>query len=264
MNTALGCGPSIECLPERSVLAGVEPSAVWGVRNGTNLVAILPAGTEPMVPKFRRPLCLGERGDKVLIQGHVLSQIVNVQASGPLPRPDFSEDLIGSALPVKLRVRRCKFPGWVYIDADRSILMDGGEELEIQVVAPQSWVVLPAPDSPAETPVDLQVVDIKIRACVACCPDPPRSYLTTYDSLLQAPGYHARPRRATELFIATGAAGVPANSSWHWESQGGGWAGGNFLINGAVVNQPIYPGAAEVLVLDSVNGPQALLVWRIE
>jgi hypothetical protein len=259
------CGPSIECLPERSVVAGLPAASVLGVRSSTELFAeVGPAVTlEPLVPKFRKPFCLGSRGDKVLIQGHVLQQIVNVQ-SAPFPRPDFSEDLIGSALPVKLRVRRCKFPGWVYIDADQHVLMDGGEDLEVQIVAPQSWLTLPNPDVPAggDLPADYVVVDVKVRACVLHCCPPRRSTLTLYSNNQQQATAMARPRRATELWIASGVA-APGNSSWHWEDLSGTFVGGFFFVNGAVVNQPAFPGAGEVLVMDSA-ATSTFLVWRIE
>ena len=76
------------------------------------------------------------------------------------------------------------------------------------------------------------------------------------------PSCSARPRRATELWIA-GGVGAPANTTWHWEDQSGAYVGGFFTVNGTFVNAPVFPGAAEVLFKDGVAS-STILVWRIE
>lgn len=257
-----GCVTTIECLPERSVLAGVAPTVLVGNRGSTILTATTPAGQEELVPKYRKPFCLGDRGDKVLIQGHVLTQYIDTQAF-PILRPDFTEDHSGAAMPVKLRVRRCKFPGWTYVDSDQSIIMDGGEALEVQIVAPISWVVLPSEVPPVELPATLQYVDVRVRACVLHCCPPRRSTLTWYGQPITAGRDFDRPRRATELWIAGSVGGAPGLTVWHWESQTPGFVGGAFNVNGSFVNGIIFPGSLETLVADT-DEADVVMIWRIE
>ncbi len=258
------CDTFFECLPERSVLAGPPPTSVFGHAVTTDLIAVYAdLSTELLVSKYNSPpICLGTRCDKVLIQGHVSAALFAAQTL-PLQRPIPEENWQGSSLPIKLRVRRCKWPGWVYIDADASVLMDGGEDLQVQIVAPQSWVALPSDVAGTELPADYMAVDVKIRACVLSCCPPRRSSLTWYAMALDAGATMTRPRRATELWIATGQGGAPVVSTWHFADRQNAFIGGNFSINPAFVNGIIFPGAAERIVLDS-PGVDPIMVWRIE
>jgi hypothetical protein len=192
--------------------------------------------------------------------------VQNVLPPGPIAVPSVLESWGGAAMPVKIRVQRCKFPGWTYIDSDQSLLVDAGEEIEVQVVAPESWQSLPSPLVPAELPALLTFVDVKVRACVLTCCPPRRSTLTLYgDFNTFVTGLQQlRPRRATELWIASGSGGAPALSTWHWSNVEGTFNGGNFNINGGFVSGVVYPGNLEVIVYDDLGQNDIVMVWRIE
>jgi len=113
-----------------------------------------------------------------------------------------------------------------------------------------------------DLPADFVVVDVKVRACVLHCCPPRRSTLTMYSNNQQVPAPIARPRRATELWIAGGVA-APGNTLWHWEDLSGTFVGGFFQSNGTFISAPAFPGALEILVHDG-TATSTVLVWRIE
>lgn len=256
------------CMLERATLVGPPPEGVVGDATTTRQI-VIGAAAGVMRPLWRKRVpCIGRACDNVLVSGKVLADSFNLQAQAPIGIVTFDEDASSSAIEVKIRVQRCNHPGWVYIDADSHVVMPGGDDLEIQVIAPQFWLAVPTEQDPFpfEPPVTIHRVEVRLRACLLPCGERPRGRLTWFGSLLDGAAPMLRPPRATELFISGGVAGTPANTSWFWQDLGGlAFIGGAFTVNGTFVNALVYPGAGEQLVHVPAGVAHAVkLVWTIE
>jgi hypothetical protein len=223
---------------------------------------------------------VGAPGDKVMVSGQVLARVID-RAAGPTPAAVFELDgpstaagvsitdatvgLQTAAVPVKLRIRKCKVPdGGVLIDSDSHIVMDGGTELEVAVMAPFGWVAIP-PLSNAPPPVeDGLYVNVNVTVCPLRCCWPPTGTLTWYDTTPVDGDVIVRPNRARRLQVW---GPVPAGTVWrgHTDSQLSGIDQqlGDQQLNGGFTNTDLWPGAAAAFELVSGGGAGAIS-WRWE
>lgn len=262
--------PFLLCEPQRFVVAGELPSFVLNLNpdlDGNQLRS--DGGIMAVRARAVEGSCIGESCDKVLLQGHVSFRYVGFQAAGPIliHNVNIDDNSIPKVLPVKLRYQRCGWPGFVYVDGDSHLIVDGGNPFNLDIVAPALWTQVPSEFLPAEPATILMVVDVRVRACVArCCPDR-HPQLTMYGTIdpAAAPGDRriGVPRRATEVQIFSGSGGAPTASAWHWSSANGALNLGNFNVNAGFVNEPLRTGAAEALVFDGPNISDVMLVWTI-
>lgn len=209
-------------------------------------------------------------GDKVEIGGHVRSLIVeqpvdlpNVLA--PIVIDDASEEQF-SALPVKLRMTRCRFGGWTIIDSDCSLVFDAGENIRVEAMMPASWFIIPSTVVIGEVAL-YQYVTLAVRVCPLKCCTLPSANLSYFATLTDETGVVVRPRRARALQIF----GPPGTggSQWRWwngDPAGGGNPLGEFTVNGGFVSAIIMPGAASHLQLITGGGLGAAFyfVWSVD
>lgn len=254
------------CLPPRRVVFGPTPSFVLssttvGAQDDFNISA--PTGIYRTAAKVAQSEAIGEPGDVVLIQGHTLTNFADVQAAVEIRAidiMDFPPQRPPHAPAVKLRVQRCSFPGWIYLDANSHIYMPGGEAFDIEVITPQGWTQAPGfPQS--EVPFPGQFVDVRVTACVAkCCPTR-RTQLTMYGTLGETDMILVPPH-AIEVAIYAGSAGVPGNTTWEWVTDAGPF--GQFTVNGGFINAYIRPGDIEALRSTTAAAVDAVIVWTVE
>ncbi len=272
MDPTCGTPTATPCLPPRRMIFGPTVDSIMsstpavGPQSDFVIVANSGGVTAPLrvVANVAQSQAIGEPGDVVLIQGKTLSFYQNVLTTAEvraIDMLDIAPDRPPHAPGVKLRIQRCSWPGWIYIDANSHIYMPGGEAFDIQVMAPSTWQQIPSAPVP-EVPFVAQFVDVRVTACVArCCPTR-RSQLTMY-APLDVGARVLVPPGATEVQIFAGAAGLPANTQWEWESTGGGF--GQFSVNGGFVNAYARPGDMEVLHHLADGGTvDAMLVWTVE
>lgn len=260
------------CLPPRRTIFGPRVDSVMSTAAtaGADFAIEARAGgvTAPLrvMAQIAQQQAIGEPGDVVLVQGHLQSQTASVQSTAeiraidildfPPRRPQHSPG-------VKLRIQRCSWPGWIYIDANSHLYVPGGEPISIQLMAPEGWTQLPGATPIPEIPFTAEFVDVRVTACVArCCPTR-RAQLTMYapidedEIVLVPPG-------ATELALYAGQGGAIFNSQWQWlNNQGAGF--GQFGITGAFANSYLRPGDMSALQhLEDGGTVSAMMVWTVE
>lgn len=208
-------------------------------------------------------------GEKIVVSGRVLSSFI--EQPSPVPAPLTPQNISeateqqSAAFPVKLRVERCKLPGWTIIDSDRSIVVDAGESITIDLLMPATWYDLATPTPEIAEIAIYQFANVYVRACpLYCCPQPlPR--LTWFANLTDG-DMVVRPRGARSLQISGPGIG---GSQWTWyngQTTGSGIPLGQFSLNGGFVNTDLRPGSASHLHLDSGAGAGGLFMfeWEIE
>lgn len=216
---------------------------------------------------------VGRVGDKVLVRGQVLATVID-RAAGAVPEAFFDIDgpttpagiaaanvrtmaTQTTATPVKLRVRKAKFPNAaVLIDSDSFLVVDGGTEIEVAVMAPFTWVAIP-PLSGAEPPVEEGLyVNVAFTVCplACCCPTLPGT-LTWYHSAPADGQLIVRPNRARRLQVW---GPVPAGTVWraHTDSLGSGIDVqlGDQQLNGGFTNTDLLPASVAALELFAGGG----------
>jgi hypothetical protein len=215
----------------------------------------------------------GAAGSKAVIRGRVLASLID-RAAGSVPSAFFELDAAPgdgqaqqlAALPVKLRVKVCGQPGdYMLVDSDSWVVVDAGAALQVDVMAPTGWVLLPAP--PDTVPDESALyVNVQLTACPCSCGWPPPGRLTWYDTTPIDGDVVVRPARATRVQVW---APVPAGTTWQaWSGDpalAGSIALGGQQTNGGFVNTDMWPGAASHLVLVSGGGAGPIhWVWQIE
>lgn len=210
---------------------------------------------------------LGCPGEKWLISGHLQSRFVAIGGAGvaPLPMQVIGNDEDQSAaFPVKLRIKRCGWPGEVIIDSDRTLVVDGTDEIEIEVIAPSTWLLVPS-TATVEVPNTFQYVNLYVTACECECGQPPPSWLTWWANLTDLDAV-VRPRRARRVQISTP---NPGGATFQW------WNGnpattnaqplGTFQVNGGFVNTDSIPGAASHLQVTAGAGVATpfMFAWEV-
>lgn len=152
---------------------------------------------------------LGGPDERVLIEGHLRSLLVNVPPGGnPPAKPHFDMASVATVPPLKLRVWRENSPGYIYIDADSQITIPGGT-ISVEVIAPRGWTLdLPGVIGEAgDPPFAAWLTEVRLRACLTCCPTPPTGRLTEQ---LPINVLSAVPRRSRRIHIYTSAGGTPS------------------------------------------------------
>lgn len=208
-------------------------------------------------------------GEKILISGHVQSGLLELLVGLPIPPAifgDANDPVLGeqqsAALPVKLRIYRCQFPGPVMIDSDRSIVFDAGERVRIDVVAPPTWSRNTGGIFAGESVV-AQFATVTITACPLRCCWPPSARLTYFAALANGDAI-VRPRRAVRFQTSAVPAGPHEWLMYNGDPGSGASVGfGAHVVNGGFVSGQIEVGAASHLQL--IGGGPAMIgmVWEI-
>ena len=210
----------------------------------------------------------GRPGETWIVRGH--AQVVVVEIIDPDDPVTWS--VIGDAASqfteasVKLRIFRCKFPGSIMIDSDRALVVEGGQPLEVQAWAPESW--RPYGQAPNfEVPGFAHMLDLRVTLCRCDCAPPAAANLTWWGLVADGDSV-LRPRRATRLqLLGPATAGVQV--AW-WDGLpnvlGSQQLSPDFAINGGFVNTDVIPGAASHLeiVNGAAGGVNAMFAWTIE
>lgn len=203
-----------ECTPLLARVAavpGATPRAV--ILNASGQLVFQQVVGGPFLPSrivAHHSAVYGERHERVLIEGHVRSLLLPLLATETLPL--WTDDSPAHSLPFKLRVKRETQPGWVYVDADSRVTLPGGEMISIELVAPDYWIDLPAPQNATGVIAGpLFGVEGRVRACVVCCPTPPVGRLTyVFDSPDGGGLVMAVPRRGETLHLYSVGGSIPA------------------------------------------------------
>lgn len=261
------CQPrvTVDCLPFTSRVVGIPPT-VRELQSTAN-----PLGEADGIrlnPISRWTGQIGCAGEQWIIRGHVqmvFSLVAGAGAGAITPRVIGDDEQGSCAAPVKLRYQRCKFPGWTIIDADSVLVVPGGEDIEIDVLVPSTWLLLPTTQT-VELPNTFQFVDVRVTACRCDCGLPPPGFLGWWNNAMVDLDTVVRPRRARRLQISTP---NPGGATFAW------WNGnpltpnaillGTFQINGGFVNTDLIPGSASHLQLTGGAGVAApfRFVWEI-
>jgi hypothetical protein len=214
---------------------------------------------------------------RALVWGRAFARIFD-RAGGEIP-PVFmdAEGPIGTvgtwtgvahqfgAVPVKLRIRRCKVPtDFALIDCDSRLVVDAGDSIAVDVMAPTGWALLP-PNAQSNVPAGPALyVEVQFTVCPLDCYSPPEGRLTWYHTAPVDGQMLVRPPRARSW------------QSWHPTPAGvvyqaflgdpamGAAAIGTQQINGGFVNTDMRAGAP-MYQLQFGGGAGAMSwVWAIE